>query len=262
MLRDGWAADSTYLLLNLRFSGWHRYKATNDIMLLYQSGPLVVENTQGETFSWLPEGRSLFRDKRIPRENLNGLIIERRGLSAVLQTLTGIGSPWAQDPPYYAEVLRFETGAEYDLSSTVIRDWHGWDHLRTIYLYHDGPVVVFDQATGPRGEGAALAWHLASEGGLSGERLLLRGGADPAVAVLLPLGEAQTQVAFTDLPEVGWGFRVEYAIDHGGLLQTATVFLTGEWADAQVRLVENETVLQISREGQVIEIPLSEAWRE
>ncbi len=262
VLRDGWAADATYLLLNLRFSGWHRYKATNDIILLYQNGPLVVENTQGETFAWLPEGRSLFRDKRVPRENLNGLIIERRGLSAVLQTLTGIGSPWAQDPPYYAEVLRFETGAEYDLSSTRIEDWHGWDHLRTIYLYHAGPVVVFDQARGPRSETAVLAWHLAGEGQLADDRLLLRGGADPAVAVLLPLGQAQTQVDFADLPEVGWGFRVEYGIERGGLLQTVTVFLTGEWVDAQVSLVQDGTLLQISREGQVIEIPLSEAWRE
>ena len=32
VLRDGWSESSLYLLLNLRFSGWHRYRATNAIV--------------------------------------------------------------------------------------------------------------------------------------------------------------------------------------------------------------------------------------
>ena len=34
VFRDGWTPGAAYLLLNLRFSGWHRYKATNTITLL------------------------------------------------------------------------------------------------------------------------------------------------------------------------------------------------------------------------------------
>ena len=64
--RDGWSQDSKYLLLNLRFSGWHLYKASNTVTLLYQQGPVVMEDNFRRTSGWLPEGRSLFRDKRIP----------------------------------------------------------------------------------------------------------------------------------------------------------------------------------------------------
>jgi hypothetical protein len=39
VFRDGWTQRSAYLLLNLRFTGWHRYKATNTLTLLYQAGP-------------------------------------------------------------------------------------------------------------------------------------------------------------------------------------------------------------------------------
>ena len=95
VFRDGWASDSAYLLLNLRFTGWHRYKASNTITLLYKDGVLASDQLTGERFGWLPEGRSLFRDKRIPRENLNGLLVEKVGLSRVLNELTGLGSPWA-----------------------------------------------------------------------------------------------------------------------------------------------------------------------
>ena len=34
VFRDGWSSDSAYVMLNLRFTGWHRYKATNTITLL------------------------------------------------------------------------------------------------------------------------------------------------------------------------------------------------------------------------------------
>lgn len=143
VFRDGWSPDSAYLLLNLRFTGWHRYKATNTATLLYQNGPLAVEALDGEPFAWLPVGRSAFRDKRVPRENLNGLLIEHSGMSAVIYALTGIGSPWAQNPPFYAEVIAFETSDELDWSHTRLADWRGWQHDRWIYFYHGGgPIVV------------------------------------------------------------------------------------------------------------------------
>ena len=160
VFRDGWATDSPYLLVNLRFTGWHRYKATNTITLIYQGGPLVSEINQGVLFEWLPVGRSLFRDKRIPRENLNGLLIEKSGISNVLYSLTGLGGPWSQDPPFYASIGKFGTGPDVDTSLTSIDDWHGWHHDREINFYHDGPIVITDSANGPRNHLAAINWHV------------------------------------------------------------------------------------------------------
>ena len=53
------------------------------------------------------------------------MAVPTRGIGAVLLTLTGIGSPWAQDPPWYADVVAFETGTELDWSHTRVRDWQG-----------------------------------------------------------------------------------------------------------------------------------------
>jgi hypothetical protein len=114
VFRDGWGPEATYLLVNLRFTGWHRYKATGTVTLVYRGEILAADVLDGRLFSWLPKGRSLFRDKRIPRENLNGLVVAKTGMAAVLHALAGIGGSWAQDPPYYAEVVAFETGEEMD----------------------------------------------------------------------------------------------------------------------------------------------------
>ncbi len=226
VFRDGWAKDSSYLMLNLRFTGWHRYKATNDIVLVYQDGPLAVEELSGETFRWLPTGRSLFRDKRIPRENLNGLVVARTGLSAVLFTLTGIGGPWAQDPPYYASVENFETGPEMDTSTTVIKGWRGWAHRRTIYFYHDGPIVVVDDARGPDASPAAVFWHLPEGAQIQGTRVRLRSGENPAEMVIVPIAD--------EIHADG----AEVQIQSVGHISLVTVFLTGEWVGAEVNGLE------------------------
>lgn len=214
VFRDGWQPDSTYLLLNLRFSGWHRYKATNTVTMLYKGGPLVVENTAGNTFAWLPVGRSLFRDKRIPRENLNGLVVSRTGMSAVLYGLTGIGGPWAQDPPYYARVVSFDPSTA--TSVTEISGWRGWTQRRTIALNPDG-LWVWDEAQGSGDQPAAIIWHFASGATLSGNRVLLRGGDHPAEAVIT----IQNGEEIRAVPEES-GLRVEI---HGqGKVQTTIVF--------------------------------------
>jgi hypothetical protein len=80
ILRNGWDSSSTYLLLNLRFTGWHRYKSTNTLTTVFQSGSLIEDNYSTSSIEWLPEGRSKLRDKRIPREILNGFIVERDGI--------------------------------------------------------------------------------------------------------------------------------------------------------------------------------------
>ena len=226
IFRDGWAKDSAYLMLNLRFTSWHRYKATNAVTLVYQNEPLAAEKLSGEVFSWLPKGRSLFRDKRVPRENLNGLVVARTGLSAVLSTLTGIGGPWAQDPPYYASVENFATGPVMDTSTTAIEGWRGWTHRRTIYFYHDGPIVVVDDARGPDTSPAAVFWHIPEGAQIQGTRVLLRAGENPAEMVIVPLaGEIHAN-----------GNEVQ--VQSSGRVSLVTVFLTGEWVGADVNGLE------------------------
>lgn len=248
IFRDGWAADSAYLSLNLRFTGWHRYKASNTVMLVYQKGPLAAEDLNHGKFGWLPVGRSLFRDKRIPRENLNGLVIERSGLSAVLYALTGIGGPWAQDPPFYAQVERFETTAQADLSTTLIDGWRGWAQRRSVVFYHGGPIVILDDAQGPAGALGAFTWHLPGAAAPAGTRLTLRDGASPVEMVLVPVGE---EVRF-QADEAGQNVQVQ---GHGQI-HLATVFLNGNWAGAEVTATQDG--LKIIQGERTLTIPWSQ----
>ncbi|MCX7855788.1 MAG: hypothetical protein N2556_07430, partial [Anaerolineae bacterium] len=195
VFRDGWGKDATYLLVNLRFTGWHRYKATGTVTLVYQGGALSADVLDGKPFSWLPVGRSLFRDKRVPRENLNGLVVKKTGMAAVLYGLTGIGGPWAQDPPYYAEVVAFETGPEKDWAHIRLTGWRGWQHDRWIYFYHHGgPVVVVDEAQGPVGAKAGLVWHLVGGEQIASGYFRLRSGNAPTEVRLIPLSDGRTEV--------------------------------------------------------------------
>jgi hypothetical protein len=259
IFRNGWSSGSTYLSLNLRFSGWHRYKATNDIIQLDWRGPLVVERTEGQPLSWLPVGRSLLRDKRIGRENLNGLLIEKSGLSAVLYKLTSMGSPWAQDPPYYAEVVDFQTGDDLDWSHTSLSEWRGWQHDRWIFVYHnDGPVAVVDRAVGPAGQQSALSWHLATSENVAADtrRIQLRGGTDPVELVLLPFDNPDTGQIQSKSAEDQLDLTYRQASD--GSLAVVTLFLPGDWSGAQVELENDSTsqALRITQGSQTIRLPI------
>jgi len=244
VFRDGWSEHDTYLLLNLRFTGWHRYKATNTVTLVYKGGPLASEVQKGQAFNWLPEGRSVFRDKRIPRENLNGLLIPRRGLDAVLHDLTGYGGSWAQDPPAYAEVIAFETGETLDWSHTRIEDWDGWQHDRWIYLYHGGPLVVVDSADGPAGSHPALAWHLIGTGTTSDGRLGLASGSEPAEVIVI--GKDPSQIVPSGAARDGFQDIIYYSPD-GGQLLAVTVFLMDEWVGAQTSVDRDWRTLEIGQ---------------
>ncbi len=233
VFRDGWGPEATYLLVNLRFTGWHRYKATGTVTLVYRGQALAADVLDGQPFSWLPVGRSLFRDKRIPRENLNGLVVAKTGMAAVLYTLTGVGGPWAQDPPYYAEVVAFETGAEMDRAHIRLTGWRGWQQDRWIYFYHNGgPVVVVDEARGPAGARGAVAWHLVGGEETGAYRFRLGGSSGPTEVLLLPLdkgGRAEARERAGDSS----GLDVVYS----GIssLRVATMFLYGEWVGAEVK---------------------------
>jgi hypothetical protein len=236
VFRDGWSPSSTYLMLDLRFTGWHRYKATNAVVLLYQDSPLVVEQSTGQSVSWLPRGRAAFRDKRVPRENLNGLLIPQSGVMRVVQTLTGVGSVWAQDPPHYARVETFETLKGLDVSRTVLDHWQGWTSSRSIYFFHGGPVVVFDSARRQDGEsGPAVVWHLVGSGRQADESIWLREGATSARVAISDSGWANISVQ----PETGPddstnGWQLIYRSPEPDRLDLATTFLMKEWAGSVV----------------------------
>ena len=166
-------------------------------------------------------------------------------MSAVLHTLAGIGSPWAQDPPHYAEVVAFETGEARDWAHTRLTNWRGWQHDRWIYLYHnDGPIIVVDEAKGPSRSQAALAWHLSGEGIIEDQRIRLRGGDEPAEVLLLPLGpRGQIETA----EDVDSSLRVVYHAPADGRVHVVTLFLLGQWTGAEVKFNEEEGILRIAK---------------
>jgi hypothetical protein len=255
VFRDGWGPEAMYLLVNLRFTGWHRYKATGTVTLVYRGEILAADALDGRSFSWLPKGRSLFRDKRIPRENLNVLVVAKTGVAAVLHTLTGIGGSWAQDPPYYAEVVAFETGEEMDWAHIRLTGWRGWQHDRWIYFYHNGgPVVVVDEARGPAGARGALIWHLVG-GTETGAYRFRVGGTDSSAEVLLLSLNSDPQMEVLGRTVGSSGLNLA----HRGksLLRVATIYVAGPWIGAEVR-IEGESV-RIERESQVILVSM--VWR-
>lgn len=252
VLRDGWDLDSSYLLVNLRFTGWHRYKATNTITLAYQGVPLIQEVTQGDRIGWLPEGRSLFRDKRIPRENLNGLLIRRSGLASVVGTLTGVGSPWHQDPPHYATVVDFN--ADDAVSSVHVRlaDWHSWTHDRLVHLVHDGPTVVVDVATSTDSSIAEVSWHLRDVESVRDSRARLRGLDRPVEILWLPVG-TQGEIRREESEDGRLSVTCPGA---PGKLRWITVVLPNEWVGAHVAVDELGGALVVGD----VAIPLGSGW--
>ena len=163
VFRDGWDNDSLYALLNLRFSGWHSYKATNCFVDIMYGKPFVVEKLELKEHPWLPKGKADHRDKKIDRTELNGFQIEKTGLEKIIYEITGFGSPWAQDPPRFAEVVAFNSTPLADYAITKISDWHGWEHQRASVLVKDknNPfLAVFDYAKGDAPKKVGITWQL------------------------------------------------------------------------------------------------------
>jgi hypothetical protein len=255
VFRGGWEKDDLYLLLNLRFSGWHRYKATNSIIQISQNGPLVIENVNENPIGWLPTGRSLFRDKRIPRENLNGIVVGKRGLSKVLFDLTGIEGPWAQDPPFFATVSDFEPGGEFEISRTEIDNWHGVDHDRTIVFSPTGVVVIFDEIDGPEGQSSGVVWHFPGECLRFGNRIQIRSSEaeDPAEVFFLSSSDINGKFSELSGEDREGVFRAQFDAPTDGDLQIATVFLTRNWfgsevtmTDAGLEIIKGDERIQLS----------------
>lgn len=162
ILRTDWISDSLYTLINLRFNGWHQYKATGSIIALYVGNqPKVQEFIPDANLSLLPKGRAEVRDKRIWRESLNGIAVEGAGLSKWLFKWSGIGSVWSQNPPRLAEIRNFMTSENLDQLEIIVSGWNGWEWRRLVAV-HRRPkkIVVEDTVEGPSSKRALLSWNL------------------------------------------------------------------------------------------------------
>jgi len=161
VLRDGWAEDDVVALVNLRFAGWHRYKATGAVVGIFHRNLLVADRLDSaQQWAILPAGRSLVRDKRIPREAVNGLTISDRGMTRLVKAFTGLGSLWSQDPPQYAEVYHLDFGTERD-SVKLRMPWDGTIWEREISLDHRRrELTVIDRVDSPWKRPFLLNWHI------------------------------------------------------------------------------------------------------
>jgi hypothetical protein len=227
VFRDGWARDSQYLLLNLRFTGWHRYKGTNSVSVMAREGEILIDDEpEMRLTSWVPAGRQKFRDKRISRAQMNSLLVPRTGASRVIYTLTGMGGPWAEDPPFYAEVERFTTLPRFDSSRTTLRGWRGWDHSRTVYFLHEGPAFIVDEAVAPGSGGhAAVVWNAQAPVKERGETLWL------GESARLSVGDAAGGRHSTRRTGAGNAVLVEGT--EAGILQHVSALLPGEWGEGR-----------------------------
>lgn len=160
VLRDGWDDSSLYLLLNLRYTGWYGYKATNAVINVICGEPFVGEDYILQGNKLLSLGRKADRDGRIDRTRLNGLQIARPSFVRSAGELLKIWSPWEQDLPKYALVEYLKEQDRMDVSKSLITDWHGWQHTRLCALIKNRFIAVIDNASGSRSKDAAITWHL------------------------------------------------------------------------------------------------------
>ena len=250
VFREGWDEDDLYIMLNLRFTGWHRYKASNAISLIYAGQPLVEEQYTQELIPWLPIGRAIVRDKRIPLEQLNTLLIERSGLDAVLNTLNGWFGPYSQDPPYYADVEEFFTSEALDYSKTTIKDWHGWDFSREISLLNDGLAVVVDKADHRGVKSANIRWHMSGDFELNGENRFDSPTKDASLILLSQSGGGISSNRNDGL------LVVDYQSLGTGNLDLVTVILSGELSTAELVEFSNGRLI-LNQNGKLIEYDIT-----
>lgn len=248
VFRNGWQEDDLYILLNLRFTGWHRYKASNSISLIYAGAPLAEEQHIQQPISWLPIGRALVRDKRIPIEQFNTFLIPRTGLDAVLNSLVSLFGPYSQDPPFYADVVNFYTSESYDYSVTKIDDWHGWTFNRSIHFFQDGPVFIIDQGVNKANKRAQINWHFNPNYHLDDTRLNIQDG---NVDFLL-IGQEQGKL--TSIRKEN-ELLIEYQSPNSGELQLLTIILPGSYMNAQF-IDYSGNVISLEIEGEVVTFEL------
>jgi len=167
VFREGWDEKNLYALLNLRFSGWHSYPASNALTTIIYKEPFVVDNLMQEyKFSLLHPTR-FYNDRKIDRINLNTFQLRSSGLQLMLHQLMGMPSIWRQDPPKFSSVDYFNSTKRVQYSRTSIENWYNWSHSRAIALKNDGFFVVLDHAIGERENDTVVSWHLRGDNQIS-----------------------------------------------------------------------------------------------
>ncbi|MCK4828246.1 hypothetical protein KA005_71615, partial [bacterium] len=160
VFRSGWDDDSLYALLNLRYDGYHGYKATNCLVTLHYGVPFIVEDVVKIQRKWLPDGRALVRDDNIERYRLNGFYIKAPLLSRLWNNIDVLRTRWFQTLPRHTEQNRFFNSDLFDYSRTDIADWLGWNNSRVCLLVDDAYFAVFDFNKGKSRREHSIVWHL------------------------------------------------------------------------------------------------------
>jgi len=160
VFRSGWKDDSLYALLNLRYDGFHGYKATNSIVSLHYGVPFIVEDLVKLTRNWLPKGRARVRDDNIERQRLNGFYIKEPLLFRFLNKIDVLRTRWFQTLPRHTQTNKFYNSTIYDYSRTDIVNWSGWRNYRTCLLVGDAYFAVFDFNMGNSAKQHSIIWHV------------------------------------------------------------------------------------------------------
>ncbi|UCH37745.1 MAG: hypothetical protein JSV76_00765 [Candidatus Bathyarchaeota archaeon] len=160
VFRSGWEEDSLYALLNLRYDGFHGYKATNSIVTLHYGVPFIVEDLVKISRKWLPAGRARVRDDNIERYRLNGFYIEEPLLNRLFNKLDVFRTRWGQTLPKHTKSNKFYKSDIFDYSKTEIVDWINWNNSRTCMLVKNKYFAVFDFNRGLKKRKHSIMWHL------------------------------------------------------------------------------------------------------
>lgn len=102
-------SQGDYVLVNLRSSGWHRYKGTGGIYFLTENGAVEISHySNTQSFSFLPSGRALNRDLKLRKELFSSNVTKDQTIYGAISNLFGLGSRFDQRTESFVENLTFD----------------------------------------------------------------------------------------------------------------------------------------------------------
>ena len=169
-------------------------------------------------------------------------------MDAVLNSLVSMFGPYSQDPPFYANVLEYDTSDSYDYSLTQIKDWLGWTFNRSIHFFQDGPVFVIDEATNKKLQSSKIRWHLNPDYQVANNHFRAQDG---NVDFLL-IGQDQGMI--TPVRKAN-ELLIEYESPRTGELELLTIILPGTLKDANFLSYSGNSI-SLDLDGTVISYEL------
>jgi len=153
-----------------------------------------------------------------------------------------------------------------DSSVTWIKDWRGWNHRREIQFFHDGIIVVIDQAYGDSSLPAAIQWHLPPDSFPEQNRIIFNPSDSPGELILQPLNGGNISSSNSDRNSSQEPFNIEYRTENTVKLGLVSIFLTSDWVGAKTLIQEidggKELIISTDKRQIQIMIPdLSEVIR-